>query len=1009
MKKRLLKILLFLFCVPFGGMAQQTFISGKVTDELNNEPLPGVNVLIKGSTQGAITDIEGDYRVEASSDDILVFSYIGYLTEEIQVGQQNTINVSLIEDILSLGEVVVTGYQTERKKDITGAVSVVDMKDIENIPSGNIISSLQGRLPGVNISTNGTPGGVGTGISIRGITTINNSTPLYVIDGVQTRANVATLLNADDVESIQVLKDAASASIYGTQAANGVVIITTKKAKGNKTTVDFDAQLTAQTFHTGIKMLNAQQWGDVYWKAYQNDGLKPNHDLYGNGPTPVIPDFIDSKNTIPSGNTNWADKVYETALQQSYNLRVARGSENGSTAFSLNYFDQDGLIKHTNFNRFNVRLNSDYQLVNNRLRIGENINVSKWSETLKPGGIEELTIAQHPIIPAYDINGGYAGPTQGVGDKPNPIRLLDQQKDNSLDQWRIFGNIYMELEPIEDLVFRSSFGLNYRNGVSSNFEPKWAEGDRSVDKNILTSRSDNDREWIWSNTAAYTLSLNEHSINLLAGMEAKEMTSEWLEGRREDFIIEAMDYRYLTAGNGKQTNGGLASRTTTTSYFGKLNYAFMDRYLFSGTIRRDASSRFGQNNNAAIFPAVSAGWRISEESFLKDVSLISDLKLRASWGQNGNDLIDNEATYTKYVADLILAGYDINGINQGVIPNGIIKDRTGNPNIRWEVTTQTNFGIDLSMLQNRLGFTLDYYIKNTEDMLIDRPYIAIIGEGGYMAYNGASIKNTGFEGILSWRDQIIKDLNYNITFTASVNKNEITSLPEDIYYTWGGGNGIDKGIVGQPYGSWMGYKTNGLYRTEEDLEDGIDQPGKGLGRIRYADINGDKIIDEKDRTWLGSDQPKFIGGLNVALSYKSFDFSFFLNGMVRDAWNDARFYTDFFQLWTGNHGTRLLDAWDDERNFNSNIPALTAVNLNDEGRASDYFIEDGSYIKMKNIQLGYTLPKNISERLSMRNFRVYLQAQNLFTITNYTGADPEGLGYPYPLPRTYTVGLNFGF
>lgn len=1009
MKNRFLIILLCLFQAPFWSMAQQTFVSGKVIDDMTQEPLPGVNVSLKGTTQGTITDIEGNYRVEASSDDVLVFSYIGYLPEEVQVGAQTTINVSLIEDILSLGEVVVTGYQTERKKDITGAVSVVKMEDIANIPTGNVISSLQGRLPGINVTNNGTPGGVGTGISIRGITTINNSTPLYVIDGVQTRANVATLLNADDVASIQVLKDAASASIYGTQAANGVVIITTKKAKENQITVDFDAQLTAQTFHTGIKMLDAQQWGDVYWKAYQNDGLKPNHDLYGNGSTPVIPEFIDSKNTIPSANTNWADEVYRTALQQNYNLRVSRGSERGSSTFSLNYYDQDGLIKHTNFNRFNVRLNSDYNFLNNRLRIGDNINVSKWSEKLKPDGIEELTIAQHPIIPVYDINGGYAGPTQGIGDKPNPIRLLNQQKDNRLDQWRIFGNIYMEVEPVKNLILRSNFGLNYRTGVSSNFEPKWTEGDRSSDKNILTSRADNDREWVWSNTAAYTLMHNDHTINLLAGMEAKETTNEWLEGRREDFIIEALDYRYLTAGNGKQTNGGLASRTTINSYFGKLNYAFMDRYLLSGTIRRDASSRFGQNNNAAIFPAVSAGWRISEESFLKDVNFISDLKLRASWGQNGNDLIDNEATYTKYVTSLILAGYDIHGINQGVIPNGIIKDRTGNPNIKWEVTTQTNFGVDASLLESRLGLSLDYYIKNTEDMLIDRPYIAIIGEGGYMAYNGASMKNTGIEGILTWQDDINDEWNYDITFTASINKNRITSLPEDIYYTWGGGNGIDKSIVGQPYGSWMGYKTDGLYRTDEDLDNGIDQPGKGLGRIRYVDVNGDKVIDEKDRTWLGSDQPKFIGGLNVGLSYKSFDFSLFLNGMVRDAWNNTRFYTDFFQLWTGNHGNRLLDAWDAETNFNSDIPALTAVNLNDEGRASDYFIEDGSYIKLKNIQLGYTLPQNISEKFHARNFRVYLQAQNLFTITKYTGADPEGLGYPYPLPRTYTVGLAFGF
>jgi hypothetical protein len=394
---------------------------------------------------------------------------------------------------------------------------------------------------------------------------------------------------------------------------------------------------------------------------------------------------------------------------------------------------------------------------------------------------------------------------------------------------------------------------------------------------------------------------------------------------------------------------------------------------------------------------------------MKSASAISDLKLRASWGQNGNDLMDNEATYTKYVINLNTAGYDISGVNQGVIPTGVVKDRSGNSDIKWEITTQTNFGIDLSLLDNRLNLTLDYYLKETDDMLIDRPYIAVIGEGGYMAYNGASMKNNGFEGVVNWRNRVGRDFSYDVTFTASAYKNEITSLPEDIYYTWGGGNGIDKSIVGQPYGSWMGYKTDGLYRTEADLNDGINQPGEGLGRVRYVDTNDDKVIDNKDRTWLGSDQPKFIGGLNVAMTYKSFDFSFFFTGMIRDAWNNSRFYTDFFQLWTGNHSTRLLKAWNTDENFSSDIPALTAVNLNDEGRGSEYFIEDGSYVKLKNLVVGYTLPKQLSGRLKMRNMRVYLQAQDLFTLTKYTGADPEGLGYTYPLPRTVTFGMNIGF
>jgi TonB-linked SusC/RagA family outer membrane protein len=1004
-------LMLLMMCLFYQHLSAQNNITvtGTVTDN-KGETLIGVGVLVKGTKTGTSTNNQGQYVLSVSGNNpILVISYIGFVSQEIPVNNRTRINVSLESDSKSLDVVVVTGYQTQRKKDLTGAVSVVNMKDVENIPTGNIISTLQGRVPGVNVTNNGTPGGVGTGIGIRGITTINNGTPLYVIDGVQTRDNISTLLNPNDVESIQILKDAASASIYGTQAANGVIIITTKRGKKDQLTVNFDAQLTTQSYHTGIKMLNAQQWGDTYWTAYKNDGVKPNHDLYGNGDAPVIPEFIDQKKTIRSGDTNWADQVYKTAVLQSYNLTVAKGSKNGGSAFSLNYFDQDGLVKYTNFTRINGRLNSDYSFLDNRLRIGQNLNLSKWNEKLKPAGIEELTIAQHPIIPVYDIYGGYAGPTQGIGDKPNPVRLLDQIRDNRSEQWRIFGNMYIEAEPIKNLVLRSNYSVNYRNGFASSFEPKWREGDRSVDKNILNTSSDYNKDWIWSNTANYTVVIDKHNINALAGIESKESINESLGAKRENFLIEAIDYRYINAGDGAQTNSGIASRTATNSVFAKLNYAYNDRYLLSGTVRRDASSRFGQNNNAAVFPAVSGGWRISQENFMKDQSLISDLKLRASWGQNGNDLLDNEATYTKYSTNLNMAGYDISGINQGTIPNGIIKDRTGNPNIKWEVTTQTNFGMDLAMLKDRLNLTLDYYIKKTDDMLIDRPYIGIIGEGGSMAYNGASLSNKGFEAILNWRDKVGRDFNYSLTLTATAYKNKVTAVPDDIRFTYGGGNGQDKTIVGQPLGSWLGYRTNGIYRTAEELNDGIEKPGKGLGRIRYVDTNGDHVINDKDMEWLGSDQPKFIGGLNVSLGYKALDFSFFVNGMVRDAYNNSKFYTDFFQLWTGNHSTRLLDAWNPTNNFNSNIPALTALNSNDEGRTSQYFIENGSYLKLKNIQLGYTLPKALADKAKLRNLRIYIQGQDLVTITKYKGADPEGLGYPYPLPRTVTLGLNFGF
>lgn len=993
--------------------AQNISVRGVITSKTDGEPIIGASVRQPGTGNGTITDFNGNFTLSVPTGSNLVISYIGFKTVTVQAAA--SLNIVMEEDAQALDEVVVTGYMSEKKADLTGSVSVVKMKDITSIPTGNVLSSLQGRVAGMNITTDGTPGGVNTSTLIRGRTTFDNNSPLYVIDGIMTRDNIAQIISANDIESIQVLKDAASASIYGTQASNGVIIITTKRARKGEIRVDFDASLTAQTYHSPIKMLNTQQWGEVYWKAYQNIGLQPSHDLYGNGATPVIPEYIynvEGEARIRSGNTDWAKEMYNTALMQNYTVTLARGTDNGSSSLSFNYLDHDGMIKHTNFTRFNTRLTSDYQFLNNRLRIGESIAVNRWTEILKSDGIEELIIAQHPIIPVYDEEGGYAGPTYGIGDKPNPMRLMDNQKDNRREYWRIFGNGYVEIEPIKNLVLKTNFGINYYNAFVSDFVPKWHEGNRSVDKNELTVTTNYSREWVWSNTAAYNFELNKHSASFLAGIEAKEFYAESLMGYRSGFLLEIDDFRYLNSGGEGQRNGNIASRTAMLSYFAKANYSYDSRYLVSATIRRDASSRFGTNNNYGIFPSVSAGWRLSQEAFMKDVEWLSDLKLRGSWGKNGSDLIDNEATYTKYLMDITRAGYDITGSNSSIVP-GVIKSRSGNPNVSWESTTQTNIGIDAAFLNNRLNLTFDWFNKKTEDMLIDRPYIALIGEGGTYAYNGASMSNKGIEAMVTWRDQA-GDFGYEIGLNLSYYKNKVTDLPDDIYYTAYGGNGRDLSIVGQPFGSWMGYKTDGLYRTQEELDNGPEQPGKGLGRIRYVDISGpdgtpDGVIDDYDRTWLGTDLPKVIGGLNIALTYKQFDLSMFFNGMVRKAYNNSKYYTDFFQLWTGNHSTRLLHAWDAETNFNSSIPALTPVNSNDEGRTSEYFIENGNYIKMKNLQIGYTLPSSAAQKLRLRNARIYLQAQNLFTITSYKGADPEGLGYPYPMPRTFTFGLSFGF
>ncbi len=557
------------------------------------------------------------------------------------------------------------------------------------------------------------------------------------------------------------------------------------------------------------------------------------------------------------------------------------------------------------------------------------------------------------------------------------------------------------------MVLRSVGSVDYRNGWKKFFSPTWKEGNRTQETNSLITHNNYMMEWSWANTVNYNITLDKLSASAVAGIEARVYRTEYVEGKREGFTMQESINHYLDAGSGTQTNANGGTEYATYSQFGKLNLNYDNRYLMGLTLRRDASSRFGKNNGAAYFPAASIGWRITNEKFMKNIEFLNDFKLRASWGKNGNDQIDNEASYSKYYINNTKAGYDIAGTDNSVWP-GVVKTRSANTALRWEVTTQTNIGFDASLLNDKLGVTLDVFNKNTDDMLIDRPYIAVIGEGGTYAYNGASLNTKGIEGMISWKDKI-SDLHYEITANLTHTKNRITSLPDDIYYTWGGGNGVDQSIIGKAYGSWFGYVTDGLFKTEESLVNGIEQVGKGLGRIRYVDLNGDNVINDKDRTWLGSDNPALTGGLNISLAYKGFDFSMFLYGMVRDAWNNSKYYTDFFHLWLGNHGKNLLNAWNPYENYNSSIPALSLSHLNNESRGSTYFIEDGSFIKLKNIQLGYTLPENIRKFLMLKSARIYVAASNIFTLTKYTGLDPEALGYSYPIPRTYTFGLNVSF
>ena len=1019
MKKEFLSLLM-LWIVAFAAHAQNITVKGNVVSATDAEPLIGASVVSSvQESLGTITDFDGNFTIDVPEGSSLTISYIGFVSVTVKAAPQ--LNIVLKEDAETLSEVVVVGYSTEKKSDLTGSVSVIKMKDVADMPTGNVMQSLQGRVAGMTVTTDGTPGGLSTATSIRGASSFRSDAngPLYVIDGVMTRENPGTIINSNDVESIQVLKDAASASIYGAQAANGVIIITTKRAKKGEASVTFDASLTMQTYTSGLDLLDANQWGDVYWSAYKyaHNGATPASSVYGNGATAKLQTYqnLNGADVLPQ-TTDWEDQIHRTALMQTYSIGLQKGAENGSSSLSLSWLDHDGIVKGTDFKRLNSRFSSDYGFLDNRLKAGGNVAVNWWTSHDMPGGIEENAVKQHPAKAVYDVEGVYVDQIYDIlGDTPNAIRLIENAAANKNEYWRVFGNAYLQVEPIKNLIVKTNFGVNYYNETHKTFEPAWLRD--TVNK--LTQSTSKNQDWVWTNTAQYNFDLDKHSFMALAGFESKKYHNENFFGYGTGLQIEDPNYLYLSNVTANKNVGAGASNYSMVSGFGKLNYTYDNKYLVSFTLRRDASSRLSKDHNYDWFPSVSAGWRLSQESFMEPTqSWLSNLKLRGSWGINGNDLIDNEAFYAKYLMSLDRGSYNMSGDGTTLSP-GAYRIRTTNPDLKWEKTYQTNVGVDAGFLNNALSVSLDYFYKETKDMLVEKPYIATIGEGGYCWYNGGEMTNQGFEGQINWRGNITSDFSYDLGFNFTYSKNKVTDLLEDIYYTYGGGY-TGHTLVGQSLGSWMGFKTDGVFKTQAEVDEyrqkyQVEFGSPAVGRIRYVDVDGDGKINYNDRTWLGCDLPKAQFGFTVGAQWKGFDLNMFFSAIIRDAFNNSKYYTDLFQCWNGNHGTRLLEAAQAYDRFlqtgvyDSETPAPTTDNSNNEHEVSEFHIENGSFLRLKTLTLGYTIPKALQEKAKIQNARIYLQAQNLFTITGYSGADPEGLGYPYALPRQFTMGFQLGF
>ena len=1016
-------------------MYAQTEVTGTVVDG-EGEPVIGATVMEKGTSNGTVTDYDGNFKLKVAAGKTLVFSYIGLDTQELPA--QQGMKVTMSDNAQLLNEVVVTGYTTQRKIDLTGAVSTVSINDLAKQNENNPIKAMQGRVPGMNISADGAPSGAAT-VRIRGIGTLNNNDPLYIIDGVPTKSGMHEL-NGNDIESIQVLKDAASASIYGSRAANGVIIITTKKGKEGKVRIDFDGSLAVQTYAHKMKVLNAKQFGQAMWQGYVNDGLDPNQNglgyhydwAYNQQGVPVLngitmSKYLDAAGTTPAADTDWFDQTTRTGLAQQYNVSLSNGSERGTSFFSLGYYNNKGIIKSSDFERFSARINSDYKLlrINDRdiVTVGEHFTLNRTSEVQAPGGFLENVLQFNPSLPVYTRNGDFAGPVGGYPDRENPLARLERNSDNRYTYWRTFGDAFLNINPFKDFNIKTTFGIDYAQKEQRIFTYPITEGTMANPINAVEGKQEHWTKWMWNAIATYNFEVGKHRGDAMIGTEINREDDKWFSGKQYDFAVLNPDYMWPNAGVGEKEAYGSGEGYSLISYFGKLNYTFDDRYLLSLTMRYDGSSRFGRNNRYGTFPSVSAGWRINQEKFMKDISWIDNLKLRASWGQTGNQEISNIARYTLYVSNYGEAGfggqsygtsYDIQGTNGGQqLASGFKRDQLGNDNLKWETTTQTNLGLDFGFLHNALYGSFEWYYKKTTDILVFMPGIGVMGEGSGQWINAGEMENKGIELNLGYRGNI-GDFQYDLAGNLGTYRNKVTKLPETIAANGTfGGNGVES-VVGHPMGAQVGYVYDGIFKSQEEIANHAEQNGAGLGRIRWKDLNNDGVINEQDQRWIYSPVPDFTWGLNVYLQYKNVDFTMFWQGVQGvDVISDLKKETD---LWSGlnitnlNKGERLLDAWS-PTNMGSDIPAVSTMDNNNEKRVSSYFVENGSYAKLRTVQLGYNFPSSIAEKLYMSRLRMYVSAQNLLTIKSkkFTGVDPENANFGYPIPVNITFGLNVSF
>jgi len=1019
------------------GFAQSKQVSGMVTDE-NDQPFVGISVRVKGSTIATATDTKGLYTVQAAPADVLVFSYIGYASQEITVGNQSVIHVKLLPDMLALDETVVVGYTTQTKKLTTGAMSQVNTQEALATPISNAGDALQGRASGVNVVTGGQPGSTPV-VRIRGFGSTNDNGPLYIIDGMQiTDGSVLAQINPNDIASMNVLKDA-SAAIYGARAANGVIIITTKTGTPNsKPVVSLNSYYGFQQVADKPKLLNSEQLGEVFWQSYRNDNITPNHPQYGSGEFPVIPAYIRGNPDLPydpvsnrltrarTGN-NWLDEIFHTGILQNYDLSIQGGGEKSRYLLSGGYQNREGIQLFTGFKRYTTRLNVETNATD-RIRFGEHLSVS-YSDILAQNQVQGA-VGSSPLIPNYDEAGNLAGagPSTGAGlnNLITPLAQLSRGQDNFNRSWRIIGDAYVEVDILKDLIAKSSFGISFTNNFAHTVVRQSPESPEPVRTTALNEIQSNTTSWVWSNTLRYNKTFGDHSLNLLGGVEAVRENLRLSNVRIENFLLEDADYLILgTGSNAPNIADSRWQENTLYSLFFNGEYAFKNKYLASFSIRRDESSRFAPGNNSGVFPSGSLGWIISEEDFMKSTPTISLLKLRASYGQLGNQSIPVPNPYTNIYE--VNQEYSFYSIQNGTISTGSMLSALGNPNLHWERSQQTNVGFDLGLWNNRANLSVDLYNKETKDMIIASPLpsTAIDADAPYI--NTGKVSNKGIDVSLGYGNAPDAAFKWDLSLNVSAYKNRLVSLNDDNPLAFLSGANFYNGIItrsssGQPLSYYYGRDIMGIFQTPEEVaaapSQGFIRPEDGVGRFRYRDIDGNGIINDLDRTNLGNPHPDFVYGLNANLAYKKFHLTVFFQGSQgNEVYNFLKVYSDFGTFFHGNRSARVLDAWT-ETNREATLSKVGVSVKNNESAPNSYYVENGSYLRLKNLQLAYdfALPS-----IGVKNVRAYIQGTNLFTITKYEGMDPEAgatsgsdltFGVDagiFPLARTYTLGLNFSF